>query len=74
VESFFPGLIHFTGSGEFNRQLRVVALKKGFTLSEYGIFPVGSTGEVGDPMPVESEQEVFDILDVPYKKPEERSY
>jgi len=43
-------------------------------LSEYGIFPVGSTGEVGDPMPVESEQEVFDILDVPYKKPEERSY
>jgi DNA polymerase beta len=74
TESFYPGLIHFTGSGEFNRQLRVVALKKGYTLSEYGIFPVGTTGEVGDPIPVGSEEEVFEILDVPYKKPQERSY
>jgi DNA polymerase beta len=73
-ESFYCGLIHFTGSGEFNRQLRAVALKKGFRLNEYGIYPEGTTGEVGDPIPVQSEREVFEILGVPYKKPEERSF
>jgi DNA polymerase beta len=49
-------------------------MKKGFRLSEYGLFPEGSTGEIGDPIPVQSEREVFEILDVPFKKPEERSF
>ena len=36
----------------------------------YFIFP---TGVPGEPIPVESEEEIFDILDYTYKKPEERN-
>eukprot|EP01113_Clastostelium_recurvatum_P048990 TRINITY_DN9008_c0_g1_i1.p1 TRINITY_DN9008_c0_g1~~TRINITY_DN9008_c0_g1_i1.p1 ORF type:complete len:458 (-),score=105.39 TRINITY_DN9008_c0_g1_i1:51-1424(-) len=72
-ESYYPGLLHSTGSDEFNRQLRAIALTKGFTLSEYGISGVGSTGMKGELIPTESEQEVFEMLDVPYVPPEDRN-
>jgi len=74
VESFYFSLLHFTGSGEHNRRLREVALKKGFTLSEYSICPVGVTGKKGEPIIVNSEEEIFELLDLPFKEPKDRSY
>lgn len=45
----------------------------GFTLNEYCIRPVGDTGQAGEPIPVSTEEEIFEIIDLPYKKPEERN-
>ena len=53
--------------------MRSVALAAGFTLNEYSIRPVGSTGVAGEPLPVSSEEDVFDYLDLRYKTPSERS-
>jgi len=67
------GLLHFTGSDYFNRQMRTIALERGFTLSEYSICPIGETGVKGDPLPVSSEQDIFAILDLGYREPHERN-
>jgi hypothetical protein len=32
-----------------------------------------SLGVPGEPVPVESEEDIFDIINYPYKKPEDRS-
>ena len=35
---FYYSLLHFTGSMEFNRNMRTVAKDLGYKLSEYGIY------------------------------------
>jgi len=72
-DQFYCGLLYFTGSDYFNRNMRVVAQERGFTLSEYSINAAGETGIKGEPLEVFSEKDVFDILGMPYKKPKERS-
>jgi len=73
LESFYPGILHFTGSGEHNRQLSCIAINKGFKLSEWNIVPIGYTGEEGYPMPISSEKDLYAILGIPYRKPCERN-
>jgi len=34
---------------------------------------VGETGEVGQPLEVNSEQDIFELIGMEYKKPEDRS-
>ena len=34
---------------------------------------VGETGEVGQPLAVNSEQDIFELIGMEYKKPEDRS-
>lgn len=70
-ESHAAGLMHFTGSGEYNRQLRAIAIQKGFKLSEYGIYKVDEKGE--HLIPVETEEDIFEVLGVPYRGPDQRS-
>ncbi|XP_028400199.1 DNA polymerase beta-like [Dendronephthya gigantea] len=72
ADQFYCGILYFTGSDEFNRQMRQHALEKGFTLNEYNIRLVGSTGYAGEPLPVSSERDVFDIIDMEYRPPNER--
>ena len=36
-DQYYCGILYFTGSDEFNRQMRQHALEKGFTLNEYSI-------------------------------------
>ncbi|XP_047989806.1 DNA polymerase beta-like [Leguminivora glycinivorella] len=66
-------VLYFTGSDVFNKQMRAHALEKGFTLNEYSLRPVGVTGVPGEPVPVSSEEDIFDYIDYPYKKPEDRN-
>ncbi len=73
IESYWCGLLYFTGSDFFNTQMRIIALERGFTLSEYSICPLGETGVKGDPIPVNSEEDVFEVLGMKYKTPEERN-
>jgi len=63
----FPyALMYFTGSKEHNVRLRGVAKKKGWKLSEYGLFE-------GDKLlPCRSEEEIYRALGLPYIAPELR--
>ncbi|CAH2245855.1 jg8528 [Pararge aegeria aegeria] len=70
---YYCAVLYFTGSDVFNKQMRAHALDKGFTLNEYSLRPIGCTGVPGEPVPITSEEDVFDYIDYPYKQPEERN-
>jgi DNA polymerase beta len=73
IESYFCGLLHFTGSAEHNRQMSIAALSRKFQLNEYDLVPLGATGVRGQPFPITSEEDIFALLGLPYKTPEERN-
>lgn len=72
--SYPAALLHFTGSGEFNQQMRNIAKKNGYKLNEYGLFKIinSKTNSYNKFIPVNSEKEIFDILDIEYLEPKER--
>ena len=65
-------LLYFTGSGEFNKNMRTFALKKGYTINEYGIFKLNLDKTKGDMISVESEADIFKILNLEYIEPQNR--
>ena len=69
--------LYFTGSAHFNRSMRLFAQKKGYSLSDYGLFPVlrdGANDKIAAShgIPCSTEEEVFEALHLPYKSPGER--
>ena len=59
--------------------MRRKALKMGYTLSEYGLFKLirdenGKIikGQKGEQLPTPTEEDVFKILEMDYKTPQER--
>ena len=48
-----------------------LSLSLSLSLSSSPLCP--SLGVPGEPIPVESEEDIFDVINYPYKKPEERS-
>lgn len=64
-------LLYFTGSGQFNIEMRNHALSLGYSLNEYGLKEDGrfidNNGE-----PFETEEDIFDFLGIRYIIPEER--
>ena len=67
-ESYGSAILYFTGSKTFNTNMRSHALKKGYSLSEFGLTKVND----GELIPCSTEEEIFKIINYPYKKPEER--
>src|SRR3954468_2419214 len=67
-ESYGNLLQHFTGSKEHNMALREDAVRRGFSVSEYGITEV----ESGEVFTAESEEEVYERLGYAYIPPELR--
>ena len=67
-ESYGNLLQHFTGSKEHNLALREDAVRRGFSVSEYGVTEV----ETGDVSTAESEEEVYERLGYAYIPPELR--
>lgn len=67
-ESYGSLLQHFTGSKEHNVELREYALKRGQSLSEYGIASV----ETGERQTFEDEGSFYRALDLPWIPPEIR--
>ena len=59
---------YFTGSKEHNVRLRQLALKKGWTLNEYGLFTVKDHKYLAG----KSEEELYKKLGMPYIEPELR--
>uniref|UniRef100_A0A2H6N740 DNA polymerase n=1 Tax=Micrurus carvalhoi TaxID=3147026 RepID=A0A2H6N740_9SAUR len=72
-DQYYCGVLYFTGSDLFNKNMRAHALEMGFTLNEYTIRPLGITGVAGEPLPVDSEKDVFDYIQWQYREPKERS-
>jgi len=66
--SWYPASLYFTGSKELNLFLRNKAKKLGYKLNEYGLYK--GTKNIY----VESEEEIFKILDEKYLEPQERNF
>ena len=65
-ERFGSALLYFTGSKEHNIMLRRAAIKKGYKLSEYGLFR-------GDKLIAsKTEKEIYEKLGLEYLPPEKR--
>lgn len=45
-DQYYCGVLYFTGSDIFNKNMRAHALEKGFTINEYTIRPVGVTEQL----------------------------
>ncbi len=67
--SYYAGVIYFTGSQHFNIEIRNKALECGMSLSEYGLQKLNNEELIF----LKSEEELFDILKIPYRKPIERN-
>lgn len=71
-------MLYFTGSFEYNKQMRSKANEKGYMLSEYGIFKYAKDGKGkkirGEqvPEPFITEEAVCSWLGVPYLTPDKR--
>ncbi|KAK0153574.1 DNA polymerase beta [Merluccius polli] len=72
-DQYYCGVLYFTGSDIFNKNMRTHALEKGFTLNEYTIRPLGVTGMAGEPLMVDSERDIFEYIQYKYKEPKDRS-
>lgn len=64
-------LLYFTGSGQFNVEMRNHALSLGYSLSEYGLKKNGKFVD-NKGKPFETEEDIFKFLGMKYIKPEDR--
>lgn len=71
IHFFYPALLHFTGSGDFNQKLRLHAKSLGYKLSEYGLIQSDKTGKETY-LEAKSEQDIFNSLLLKYVPPEKR--
>ena len=60
--------MQWVGPSEFNRQIRLLAAKKGFKLTQHGLYKEGTLLEAFD------ERKIFELLGVPYLEPKEREH
>lgn len=63
-ESLHAATLYFTGSGDFNKKMRKIALDMGYTLNEYGIYDSKGKSRI-----IKSEKDIFDILNMEYLPP-----
>jgi len=62
--SWYTALLYFTGSAEFNKQMRIKAKLKNYKLSEYGLYTKNN-----EKIPINSEKDIFNILNLDYIDP-----
>jgi DNA polymerase/3'-5' exonuclease PolX len=66
-DSYYTAILYFTGTKDFNRRMRSVALAHGYTLNEYQL-----TDNNNKLIQVDSEKDIFDALNMEYVSPEFR--
>ena len=66
-ESYYSAILYFTGSKDFNTNMRLNAIAQNYTLNEYGLYD-----ENNKLIKVDSEKEIFDILGMEYITPDKR--
>jgi len=67
LESYYAATLYFTGSKDFNKNMRLNAIAHGYTLNEYGLFD-----EKEKMFKVASEKDIFDLLGMVYVTPDKR--
>lgn len=70
-ESYYTSLLYFTGSGEFNRKMRLLAIQLGYKLNEYGLYKILKNDKYKKIL-ISSEKDVFDYLNMEYLEPQLR--
>ena len=70
-ESYGAALMYFTGSKDHNVALRELAIKKGYTLNEYGLFK-GTKEKKGKLAAGKTEEDIYQALGLQYIEPEMR--
>ena len=70
--SFSTALLYFTGSGEFNVNMRKYALSKGYSINEYGIFKLTKSGKKKFKIKTSVESDIFKVLGLDYVEPTDR--
>uniref|UniRef100_A0A3Q3BE31 DNA polymerase n=1 Tax=Kryptolebias marmoratus TaxID=37003 RepID=A0A3Q3BE31_KRYMA len=78
-DEFACSLMYFTGSAHFNRSMRALAKTKNMSLSEHSLNKdVVRQGSLkvhgGTPLPTPTENDVFNLLGIPYRQPHERDW
>lgn len=68
--SYYAALVYFTGSYEFNTVMRGFAKTHGFRLNQNGLFKISAKGMTH--VPIQSEQELFQLLGLEYVSPSAR--
>jgi NAD-dependent DNA ligase len=73
-EEFPFAILYFTGSKIFNTVMRHIALEKGYTMNEHGIYTMEAKKK-GDKVnrTFKTEKDIFDFLGLVYKTPIERT-
>ena len=73
-EEFPFAILYFTGSKIFNTVMRHIALEKGYTMNEHGIYKMEAKKK-GEKVnrTFKSEEDIFDFLGLEYKSPIERT-
>lgn len=72
-DQYYCAVLYFTGSDLFNKNMRAHALEKKYTLNEYSLKRLTPEGVPGEPEEITSEEDIFRILDLPYKEPKDRN-
>ena len=75
LEEFPFAILYFTGSKIFNTVMRHIALEKGYTMNEHGLYSLREKDKKkGDKVAhhFTSEKDIFDFLGLVYKVPNER--
>ena len=60
--------LYFTGSGDFNKNMRSFALKQNYTINEYGIFKINDDKNKTI-VKTNTEKDIFNILGLEYVEP-----
>jgi DNA polymerase/3'-5' exonuclease PolX len=65
---------YLTGNKQFNKSIRKLARKAGYTLTEQGLFQFDEITKDCSIFVTNKEKEIFEKLGIPYVKPEDRTY
>ena len=67
TQSYYSAILYFTGSKDFNKNMRLIAISHNYTLNEYGLY-----NENKKIFKINSEKDIFDILGMEYITPDKR--
>lgn len=71
LEVFGAALHYFTGSKEHNVHVRQIGIRKGFTISEWGVYE-GTAAKKGKLLASKTEEDVYATVGLPFIEPELR--